>query len=268
MGTSGDSANAISYTIKKWLANFYDIMLPGPANEDYAAFVRQKIRERVKDPVVAEKLIPKDHMFGSKRLPCESGYYEVYNQDNVLLIDVREAPIERITPTGVKTRDAEYALDVIIFATGYDAVTGALTRIDIRGEGGQTLKDKFADGPRTYLGLQTAGFPNLFIATNSAFCNYTVCAETIVEWISDCIRYVREKNFARIAPTPQAEEAWVEHVNELGTHTLLSDAKSWFMGSNIPGKKRAILLYANTAPTYRQKCAEVAAKDYEGFTLQ
>ena len=135
----------------------YDIMLPGQANEDYAAFVRQKIRERVKDPVVAEKLVPKDHMFGSKRLSCESGYYEMYNQDNVLLVDVREAPIERITPTGVKTRDAEYDLDVLIFATGYDAVTGPLNRIDIRGEGGQTLKDKFATGPRTYMGL-----PNLF----------------------------------------------------------------------------------------------------------
>ena len=146
-------------------------------------------------------------------------------------------------------------------------MTGALTRIDIRGEGGQTLKDKWADGPRTYLGLQTAGFPNLFIATNSAFCNYTVCAETIVEWISDCIRYVREKNFARIAPTPQAEEAWVEHAAELAAGTLLSDANSWFVGANIPGKKRVFLLYANTAPAYRAKCAEVAAKGYEGFLL-
>ena len=132
---------------KKWLANFYDIMIPGKANEDYAEFVRQKIRERVKDPVVAEKLVPTDHMFGSKRLPCESGYYEVYNQDNVLLVDVREAPIERITPTGVKTRDAEYDLDVLIFATGYDAVTGPLKRIAIRGEGGQTLQDKFGSWP-------------------------------------------------------------------------------------------------------------------------
>src|SRR6266446_3263572 len=140
---------------KKWLANFYDIMLPGEANEDYGAFVRQKIRERVTDPVVADKLVPTDHPFGSKRLPCESGYYEVYNRDTVLLVDVREAPIERITPTGIKTRDTEYALDVIIFATGYDAVTGALTRIDIRGEGGQTLKDKFAAGPRTYMGIQS-----------------------------------------------------------------------------------------------------------------
>jgi cation diffusion facilitator CzcD-associated flavoprotein CzcO len=253
---------------KKWLGNFQDIMTNREANEDFAEFVRNKIRARVKDPVVAEKLAPKDHPFGSKRIPLETEYYEAYNRDNVVLVDVRETPIERITPTGIKTSNKEYEFDVIIYATGFDAVTGALTRIDIRGEGGQTFKDKWADGPRTYLGIQTAGFPNLFIATNTAFCNYTVCAETIVEWISECIRYMREKNFARIAPTPQAEEAWVEHANELGTHTLLSDANSWFMGSNIPGKKRAILLYANTAPAYRAKCAEVAAKGYEGFALQ
>jgi len=253
----------------KWLGNFHDIMTSREANEDFAEFVRNKIRARVKNPVVAEKLCPKDHPFGSKRIPLETEYYEAYNRDNVLLVDVRETPIEAITPKGVKTSDKEYEFDVIIYATGFDAITGALTSMDIRGEGGQTLKDKWANqGLSTYLGMQTAGFPNLFIATNSAFCNYTVCAETIVEWITDAIRYVREKNFQRIVPTPEAEEAWVEHANELGSHTLLSDAKSWFMGSNIPGKKRAILLYANTAPAYRQKCAEVAAKGYEGFALQ
>jgi cation diffusion facilitator CzcD-associated flavoprotein CzcO len=253
----------------KWLANFQDIMTNREANEDFAEFVRNKIRERVKDPVVAEKLVPKDHPFGSKRIPLETGYYEAYNRDNVLLVDVRETPIEAITPKGIKTSDKEYEFDVIIYATGFDAITGALTSMDIRGEGGQTLKDKWATkGLSTYLGLQTAGFPNFFIATNAAFCNYTVCAESIVEWITDCIGYVREKGFTRIAPTPEAEEAWVEHANELGTYTLLSDAKSWFMGSNIPGKKRAILLYANTAPAYRNKCTEVAAKGYEGFVLQ
>jgi cation diffusion facilitator CzcD-associated flavoprotein CzcO len=254
---------------KKWLGNFHDIMTSREANEDFAEFVRNKIRARVKDPVVAEKLCPKDHPFGSKRIPLETEYYEAYNRDNVLLVDVRETPIEAITPKGIKTSDKEYEFDVIIYATGFDAITGALTSMDIRGEGGQTLKDKWANkGLSTYLGLQTAGFPNFFIATNSAFCNYTVCAETIVEWITDCIRYIREKGLKRIVPTPQAEEAWVEHANELGTHTLLSDAKSWFMGSNIPGKKRAILLYANTAPAYRAKCAEVAANGYEGFLLQ
>ena len=253
----------------KWLANFHDIMTSREANEDFAEFVRNKIRARVKDPVVAEMLCPKDHPFGSKRIPLETEYYEAYNRDNVLLVDVRETPIEAITPKGIKTSEKEYEFDVIIYATGFDAITGALTSMDIRGEGGQSLKEKWASqGLSTYLGMQTAGFPNFFIATNSAFCNYTVCAETIVEWITDCIRHMREKGYKRIVPTPQAEEAWVEHANELGSLTLLSDAKSWFMGSNIPGKKRAILLYANTAPAYRQKCAEVAAKGYEGFALQ
>ena len=252
----------------KWLGNFPDIMTNREANEDFAEFVRNKIRARVKDPVVAEKLVPKDHPFGSKRIPLETEYYEAYNRDNLLLVDLRETPIERITPKGIKTSDTEYEFDVIIYATGFDAVTGALTRIDIRGEGGQTFKDKWADGPRTYLGLQTAGFPNLFIAISSAFCNYPVCAEMIVEWIADCIRYVREKNFAHIAPTPQAEEAWVEHAAELAAGTLFAEGNSWFVGANIPGKKRVFLLYANTAPAYRAKCAEVAAKGYEGFLLQ
>ncbi|MSQ48487.1 MAG: NAD(P)/FAD-dependent oxidoreductase [Deltaproteobacteria bacterium] len=253
----------------KWLANFHDIMTDRVANEDFAEFIRNKIRARVKNPAVAELLCPKDHPFGSKRIPLETEYYEAYNRDNVLLVDVRNAPIEAITPKGVKTTEKEYEFDVIIYATGFDAITGALTSMDIRGEGGQTLKDKWANkGLSTYLGLQTAGFPNFFIATNAAFCNYTVCAESIVEWIADCIHYMRDKGFKRIVPTPQAEEAWVEHANELGSHTLLSDAKSWFMGANIPGKKRAILLYANTAPAYRAKCSEVAAKGYEGFQLQ
>jgi cation diffusion facilitator CzcD-associated flavoprotein CzcO len=253
---------------KKWLGNFRDIMTDRAANEDFAEFVRNKIRARVKDPVVAEKLVPKDHPFGSKRIPLETEYYEAYNRDNVLLVDVRETPIERITPKGLKTSDREFEFDAIIYATGFDAVTGALTRIDIRGEGGQTLKDKFASGPRTYLGLQSAGFPNLFIAMNSAFCNYTICAETVVDWIADCIRHIRENNYSRIAPSTAAEEGWVKHVNEVGSQTLLSGTKSWFVGDNIPGKAHAILLYANTAPAFRAKCAEVAAKDYEGFELQ
>jgi cation diffusion facilitator CzcD-associated flavoprotein CzcO len=254
----------------KWLSNFHDIMTNREANEDFAEFVRNKIRARVKDPLIAEKLVPKDHPFGSKRIPLESGYYEQFNRDNVLLVDVRETPIERITPKGIKTSDAEYEFDIVIYATGFDAVSGAFTRIDIRGESGRTFKDTWANGPRSYLGLQTVGFPNFFIATNSAFCNYPVCAEMIVEWITDCIRFVRGKGFSRIAPTPEAEEAWIAHAAELaGRSVLRNDAKtSWFLGSNIPGKKRVLLLYANSAPAYRAKCAEVAAKGYEGFVLK
>jgi cation diffusion facilitator CzcD-associated flavoprotein CzcO len=253
---------------KKWLSNFYDVMMPGEANEDYAEFVRNKIRERVKDPVVAEKLVPKDHMFGSKRLPCESGYYEVYNQDNVLLVDVREAPIERITPTGLKTTDAEYELDVIIFATGYDAVTGSLNKIDIRGAGGQTLKDKFANGPRTYMGISSAGFPNLFTINAASVGNFVRACEPLVDWVSEAICYVRDHGYTRISATPEAEEEWTAHVSEAGAKILRTQADSWFVGANIPGKARVLLTSPDTAPVMRAKRAEVAAKGYEGFLLQ
>jgi len=254
---------------KKWLSNFYDIMIDPAANEDFAEFVRAKIRQRVKDPVVAEKLTPRDHPFGSKRIPLETGYYEAYNRDNVLLVDVREAPIERITAKGVKTTEKEYEFDIIIYATGFDAVTGSLTRMDIRGLDGQTIKDKWANGPRSVFGIQTAGFPNLFIAINNSFCNYTVCAESIVEWITDCIGFMREKGYKRIAPTPQAESAWVEYINKAGTGSIFTQAKSaWFMGTNIPGKTRAILLNPIPAPAYRAKCNEAAANGYRDFVVE
>jgi cation diffusion facilitator CzcD-associated flavoprotein CzcO len=253
---------------EKWLGNFHDIMTNPEANEDFAEFIRNKIRARVKDPVVAEKLVPKSHPFGSKRIPLETNYYEAYNQDNVLLVDLNETPIERITPRGIKTSEKEHEFDIIIYATGFDAVTGSLTRIDIRGEGSQSFKDKWADGPRTYLGLQTAGFPNFFIANSAAFCNFPRCSETVVEWIASCIGHMQKKGLTRIAPTLAAEDAWVEHANALTEGTLFAKGNSWFVGANIPGKKRVFLLYANTAPAYRKKCAEVAASGYEGFVLQ
>ena len=253
---------------KKWLANFQDIMVPGEANEDYAEFVRNKIRDRVKDPVVAEMLVPKDHPFGSKRLPCETGYYDVYNRDNVLLVDVREAPIERITPKGIKTSDAEYELDVIIYATGYDAVTGSLTRIDIHGEGGQTIKDKYADGPRNFMGIQSAGFPNLFTMPGAGAGNFTRGCEPLVEWVSDCIAYMHENEFTRISATPQAEEGWIKYVAEASANLLRTKANSWFVGANIPGKARVLLGSPDAAPVVRAKRAEVAANGYEGFLLQ
>jgi cation diffusion facilitator CzcD-associated flavoprotein CzcO len=253
---------------KKWLSNFYDVMMPGAANEDYAEFVRNKIRERVKDPVVAEKLVPKDHMFGSKRLPCESGYYEVFNQDNVLLVDLREAPIVRITPKGVQTTEAEYELDVLIFATGYDAVTGPLNRIDIRGEGGQTLKDKFANGPRTFMGISSAGFPNLFTINAASVGNFVRACEPLVDWVCEAICYVREHGYTRISATPEAEDEWTKHVSEAGAKILRTQANSWFVGANIPGKARVLLTSPDTAPVMRAKRAEVAAKGYAGFLLQ
>ena len=253
---------------KKWLSNFYDVMVPGKANEDYAEFVRNKIRERVHDPVVAEMLVPKDHMFGSKRLPCESGYYEVYNQDNVLLVDVREAPIERITPNGIKTRDEEYELDVIIYATGFDAITGGLINLNITGQNGVRLKDKFADGPRTYMGITSAGFPNLFTVNAASVGNFVRAAESLIDWVGETMSYLRDNDFKRIAPTVEAEDAWVMHVNEDGANILRTQANSWFVGANIPGKARALLTSPDTAPAMRAKRAEVAANGYEGFILE
>lgn len=249
----------------KWFGCFHDIMTDDAANEEYAEFVRSKIRERVDDPVVAEKLVPKDHPFGAKRIPLETGYYEVYNRDNVELVDVKAAPIETITPRGVKTANGEYELDVIIYATGFDAITGELTRMDLRGEDGRTIKEVWADGPRTYLTMQTAGFPNLFIVNGAVFCNFTRCAEVVAEWVSDCIAYMREHGYDRITTTPEAEETWTEHANSLTEGMLFTKTKSWFMGTNIPGKKKQFLFYAAGAPAFREQCADVAANDYKGF---
>jgi cyclohexanone monooxygenase len=159
-------------------------------------------------------------------------------------------------------------LDVIIFATGYDAVTGSLTRIDIRGEGGQTLKDRFADGPRTYMGIQSVGFPNLFTINAASVGNFVRAAEPLVDWVSDCLCYIRDNKFARISTTPQAEEEWTKHVAEAGANILRTKADSWFVGANIPGKARALLTAPDSAPAMRAKRAEVVANGYEGFALQ
>ncbi len=252
----------------KWFGCFQDVMTDEKANEEYAKFVRDKIRARVHDPVVAEKLVPKDHPFGSKRIPLETNYYEVYNRDNVRLVDVREDPIARVTETGIELESgAQHELDVIIYATGFDAVTGELARIDIRGEGGESLGAKWADGPSTYLTLQTAGFPNLFIVNGAVFCNFTRCAEFVTKWVSDCIEFMHEKGFRRIEADPTAEEAWTEHAESLTEGMIFTKTDSWFMGTNVPGKKRTFLFYAGGAPAFREKCIEVASQGYPGFVL-
>ena len=202
--------------------------------------MRNKIRERVDDPEVAEKLVPPRTMhFGSKRIPLETGYYEAYNRDNVLLVDVKSAPIEAITPKGVRTTDAEYELDVIIYATGFDAITGELTRMDIRGVDGQTIQDRWAEGPQTYMGLQTSGFPNFFIENGAVFCNFTRCAEVTAEFVAGAIDHMRDRGYQRIEATPQAEREWGEHADSLIKNMLTSDVNTWFFGTNIPGKFRA-----------------------------
>jgi cyclohexanone monooxygenase len=252
-------------------AAFSDIAVKPEANELAAEFVRSKIREIVKDPAVAEALCPKDYPFGTKRLCVDTEYFQTYNRDNVTLVDIKQAPIEAITAAGLRTADAAYELDAIVFATGFDAMTGALLNIDIRGRDGLTLQEKWVAGPRTYLGLQVAGFPNLFTITGpgspSVLSNMIVSIEQHVDWITDCLAYLRERGIATIEATVAAEDAWVDHVNEVAGYTLYPRANSWYIGANIPGKPRVFMPYVGGVGTYAKKCDEVAAGGYEGFVL-
>ncbi|MBP7705581.1 MAG: NAD(P)/FAD-dependent oxidoreductase [Caulobacter sp.] len=238
-------------------------------NEAACDYVRGKIREIVKDPALAEKLIPRDFPLAAKRACVDTDYFETYNRDNVGLVDLREETIERITPTGVKTDRAEYAADAIVYAIGFDAMTGALSRIDIRGRGGVALKDEWAAGPRTYLGLMVAGFPNLFTVTGpgspSVLSNMLMSIEFHVDWIADAIAHLRAGNAAVIEATPQAQEAWVQHVNDEADATLYPRANSWYIGANVPGKPRVFMPYVGEG--YKVRIDEVAAKGYEGFAV-
>ena len=253
-------------------ASFGDLLRDQAANDTAADFVRQKIRGIVNDPVTAELLCPNDHPYGTKRPPIDSGYYETYNRDNVSLVDVRSAPIVEVTAAGVKTEDAEYDLDIIVFATGFDAMTGALLNMDIRGVAGLRLADKWADGPRTYLGLQVVGFPNLFTVTGpgspSVLTNMPVAIEQHVEWISECIAYLNNNGLSRIEATEQAQDEWVQHVWDEADETLFPLANSWYMGANIPGKTRVFMPYVGGLSQYRERCEEVANQGYTGFALQ
>ena len=255
-----------------WLGSYIDILTDPEANELVATFVREKIRARIDDPAVADMLVPTDHRFGTKRVPLESGYFEAYNRDNVHLVDIKKTPIECFTETGIKTTDAEFEFDVIIYATGFDAVTGTLNRIDIRGREGLALKDKWADGPATQLGMLTVGFPNLFMVGGphnaSSFCNVPRCLEQNVEWITECMGYLRSHGHAWIEATPAGETAWTQHVLDSADATLLPETDSWFMGANIPGKKRVFLNYVGGVQNFRAKCDEVAAAGYAGFALR
>jgi cyclohexanone monooxygenase len=251
--------------------SFTDLLIDERANATAAEFFRDKIRATVRDPKVADVLAPRDYPLGTKRMCVDTDYYDTFNRDNVTLVNLRETPIEAITPRGLRTRDAEYALDAIVFAIGFDAMTGALLNIDIRGRGGERLREKWAAGPRTYLGLAIAGFPNLFVITGpgspSVLSNMIVSIEQHVDWMADCIAHLREHGRACIEATPEAEEAWVAHVNEVGHATLYPRANSWYMGANIPGKPRIFMPYIGGVGTYRQKCAEVAAGGYQGFSI-
>lgn len=254
-----------------FLAAFMDVTLDERANELAAEFVREKIRAVVHDPKVADLLAPHDHPIGSKRICVDTGYYETYNRPNVHLVDLRAEPIDTFTATGLRVGDREIDLDVVVLATGFDALTGALNAIDIRGRGGRTLRDAWAAGARSYLGLQVAGFPNLFTQTGpgspSVLSNMILAIEQHVDWIGNCLVHLREHGYASIEAAEDAQERWTQHVSEVADTTLYPRANSYYVGSNIPGKARVFLPYVGGVGRYRKKCDEVAAKGYEGFVL-
>jgi cyclohexanone monooxygenase len=254
-----------------FLYSYTDLLVNKDSNDTAAEFVRNKIRATVKDPKTAELLCPTDHPIGTKRLILDTDYYETYNRDNVTLVDVRSAPIKEIMPTGLRTADAEYKLDAIAFATGFDAMTGAMKEIDIRTDRGMTIEEKWANGPRTYLGIMMAGFPNLFMITGpqspGVKSQMILACEQHIDWIADCLQHLRDCGLHRIEPETAADDAWVQHTNEVADSTLYPLANSWYVGANIPGKPRVFMPYVGGMTAYKKKCDEVAAKGYEGFVL-
>jgi cation diffusion facilitator CzcD-associated flavoprotein CzcO len=253
-----------------FLGAFKDLMGEQQANDTAAEFVRGKIREKVADPRLAEMLMPRNTI-GCKRLCIDIGYYETFNRPNVELVDVSAEPIEAITAKGVRARGKEYQVDAIVFATGFDAMTGALNNIDIRGRGGLRLQDKWRAGPRTYLGVAMAGFPNLFTITGpgspSVLTNMLPTIEQHVEWIAGVLGHMRDRRLGLIEPMPAAEDEWVAHGNEVAGRTLRYTCSSWYLGVNIPGKPRVFMPYIGGFPKYVQRCNEIAANGYEGFVL-
>jgi cation diffusion facilitator CzcD-associated flavoprotein CzcO len=255
-----------------WQGNFRDILIDRKANATISEFVARKIRERVKDQKVAEKLIPKNHGFGTRRLPLETFYYEVYNRDNVELVDIAETPIERITPKGIKTNAREFEFDIIIYATGFDAITGSFDKIDFRGTGGVRLKDTWKSGPETYLGLMVLGFPNMIMVMgpHTALGNIPRSIEYSVDWVTGLIRFARDKGLTRLEATPEGVKDWTDHVKALGVGLLSNEVDSWMTGinRNVEGKQtRIVARYSGSAPAYRARCDEVAAKGYSELAL-
>jgi cation diffusion facilitator CzcD-associated flavoprotein CzcO len=255
-----------------WQGNFRDILTDRKANALISDFVARKIRERVKDPAVAEKLIPKNHGFGTRRVPLEGAYFEVYNQPNVHLVDINETPIERITPAGIKTRDAEYEFDILIYATGFDAITGSFDRIDIRGIDGLQLKELWKDGPQTYLGVLVEGFPNLLMVMgpHAGLGNFPRAAEYSVEWATGLIAFAYERGLTRVEATPAGVAEWTEHVLATGEGLLMNEIDSWMTGvnHNVEGKQtRKVMRYSGGHPAFREHCDAVAADGYRKLTL-
>ncbi len=256
----------------RFMTAFNDLATNAESNEAAAEFVRGKIREIVKDKATAERLIAKDYPIGTKRICADSHYFETYNRDNVRLVDITEEPIHRITPTGVVAGAETHEFDALVYATGFDAMTGTLLRIDIKGRNGQTLNDKWEAGPRTYLGLMTAGFPNMFMITGpgspSVLSNMMVSIEQHVDWVSDCLANLTRQGSEVIEAELAAEDAWVAHVNEVAYKTLYPKAASWYMGANVEGKPRVFMPYIGGVGAYRDKCDAIAAAGYKGFLMQ
>ena len=254
-----------------FLFAYTDLLLSKEANETASEFVRQKIRGIVRDPQVAELLAPKDHPLGTKRLCLDTNYYETYNRDNVTLVNARAAPIEEITPAGLRTSEAGYEFDALVFATGFDAMTGALAEIDVRLKSGETLHEKWSAGPRTYLGMLVAGFPNMFLITGPGSpgvkSQMILAIEQHTDWIVDCLKHMRANGLNRVEADLTAETAWVEHVNEIADKTLYPLANSWYIGANIPGKPRVFMPYVGGFHVYKKRCDAVARSGYEGLKL-
>jgi cyclohexanone monooxygenase len=254
------------------LGAFADTGIDAAANRIVQEFVAEKIREQVADAAVADLLTPKDHPFGTKRPCVDTGYYATFNRPNVALVDLRAEPIVGFTAKGIATKSRDYPFDAVVLATGFDAMTGAIDRIDLRGQGGRRIKDHWAEGPRTYLGLMVAGFPNMFTITGpgspSVLTNMINSIEQHVEWIADCLVSLHRRQQTSIEPSAEAEAAWCRHVAEAVTPTLLPQANSWYMGANVPGKPRMFMPYAGGLNRYTEICREVAAKNYEGFVIR
>jgi cation diffusion facilitator CzcD-associated flavoprotein CzcO len=259
-----------SGSLTNLLTAYTDTAISQEANDRVRGFIHGKIREIVKDPRTADDLCPA-YPVGTKRPCLDTSYFETYNRDNVHLVNLRRTPIAEVTERGIRTSDREYEFDAIVYATGFDAMTGALTRVDIRGRDGASLAGEWAAGPRTYLGIASAGFPNLFMITGpgspSVLTNMMMSIEQHVDWVTDAIAALNEAGLSAIEPTRQAQDDWVDHVNEIAAYTLFPKANSWYMGANVPGKTRVFMPYAGGLDVYRGKCDQVAGNGYEGFTL-
>jgi cyclohexanone monooxygenase len=254
-----------------FMSVYNNLALDKTANDTAADFVREKIAEIVRDPETAKLLQPNNHPIGSKRICIDTDYFATFNRPNVTLVDIKTNPIEEITANAVSAGGKDFEVDALVLATGFDAMTGSVAKIDIRGRNGQTLNQKWAEGPKTYLGLMSAGFPNLFIITGpgspSVLSNMIVSIEQHVDWIADCVAHMRDNGFEAMEANRDAEDKWVAHVNEVAYSTLYPQANSWYMGANVPGKPRIFMPYIGGVGPYRQICNDVAAKGYEGFVM-